>query len=170
MVYYGTGVNFVSTRIDGYEAFNFTAAAGGWAMALIVQKYGGTSVGSVERIKAVAERLMQSRAAGNDVIAVVSAMAGETNRLFAIASELCDRPDLRETDVLVATGEQVSAALLAIRLHGDGPAGGFVSGSSTAHLHRLQPRPGADQVNRLQGRVAGAQAAEYRCGGRLPGS
>jgi aspartate kinase len=97
-------------------------------MALIVQKYGGTSVGSVERIKAVADRLLQSRAAGNDIIAVVSAMAGETNRLFAIAAELCDQPDLRETDVLVATGEQVSAALLAIRLHAMGqPAMSFLA-------------------------------------------
>ena len=104
-------------------------------MALIVQKYGGTSVGSVERIKAVADRFLQSRIAGNDVIAVVSAMAGETNRLFAIAYELCDSPDLRETDVLVATGEQVSAALLAIRLKAMGQAGGFLPGPSVAHLY-----------------------------------
>ncbi len=97
-------------------------------MGLIVQKYGGTSVGSVERIKAVADRVVMSRAAGNDVIAVVSAMAGETNRLFAIANELCDAPDLRETDVLVATGEQVSAALLAIRLMAMGqPAVSFLA-------------------------------------------
>ncbi|MGO9059492.1 MAG: aspartate kinase [Candidatus Binataceae bacterium] len=97
-------------------------------MGLIVQKYGGTSVGSVERIKAVADRVMKSRAAGNDIIAVVSAMAGETNRLFAIANELCDSPDLRETDVLVATGEQVSAALLAIRLMAMGqPAVSFLA-------------------------------------------
>jgi aspartate kinase len=91
-------------------------------MALIVQKYGGTSVGSVERIKAVADRVMNSHAAGNDVIVVVSAMAGETNRLFAIAGQLCDSPDPRETDVLVATGEQVSAALLAIALRATGQA------------------------------------------------
>src|SRR5579885_1264794 len=89
-------------------------------MALIVQKYGGTSVGSVERVKAVANRVMKSRAAGNDVIVVVSAMAGETNPLFAIAGQLCESPDPRETDVLVATGEQVSAALLAITLKGMG--------------------------------------------------
>ena len=85
-------------------------------------------LGSVERIKAVADRVVMSRAAGNDVIAVVSAMAGETNRLFAIANELCDAPDLRETDVLVATGEQVSAALLAIRLMAMGqPAVSFLA-------------------------------------------
>ena len=98
-------------------------------MALIVQKYGGTSVGSVERIKAVADRVMKARGAGgNDIIAVVSAMAGETNRLFAIAGQLCESPDPRETDVLVSTGEQVSAALLAITLRGLGqPAISFLA-------------------------------------------
>ena len=85
-------------------------------MALIVQKYGGTSVGSIERIKTVAERVARARAGGDAIVVVVSAMAGETNRLFKLAAELCDAPNARETDVLVATGEQVSAALLAIRL------------------------------------------------------
>jgi len=85
-------------------------------MALVVQKYGGTSVGSTERIKAVADRVARARARGDRIVVVVSAMAGETNRLFALAGELSDNPSARETDVLVATGEQVSAALLAIRL------------------------------------------------------
>ncbi|MBI3758634.1 MAG: aspartate kinase, partial [Deltaproteobacteria bacterium] len=85
-------------------------------MALIVQKYGGTSVGSIDRIKAVAERVGRSRAKGDRIVVVVSAMAGETNRLFQLAEQLCEVPHPRETDVLVATGEQVSAALLAIRL------------------------------------------------------
>jgi aspartate kinase len=85
-------------------------------VALVVQKYGGTSVGSVDRIKAVAERVARARERGNRMVVVVSAMAGETNRLFKLASELCETPNARETDVLVATGEQVSAALLAIRL------------------------------------------------------
>ncbi|HEY2525879.1 MAG TPA: aspartate kinase [Candidatus Binataceae bacterium] len=85
-------------------------------MALIVQKYGGTSVGSIERIRAVADRVARTRADGGRVVVVVSAMAGETNRLFKLASQLSDSPNARETDVLVATGEQVSAALLAIRL------------------------------------------------------
>jgi aspartate kinase len=85
-------------------------------MALVVQKYGGTSVGSTERIKAVADRVARARARGDRMVVVVSAMAGETNRLFALAGELSDNPSARETDVLVATGEQVSAALLAIRL------------------------------------------------------
>jgi aspartate kinase len=86
-------------------------------VALIVQKYGGTSVGSVERIRAVAERVAASRAAGDGIIVVVSAMAGETNRLLQLASEVSHRPAARETDVLLATGEQVSVALVAMALH-----------------------------------------------------
>jgi len=85
-------------------------------VALIVQKYGGTSVGSIDRIRAVADRVARVRAGGDNVVVVVSAMAGETNRLFKLAAQLSDSPHPRETDVLVATGEQVSAALLAIRL------------------------------------------------------
>jgi len=85
-------------------------------VALIVQKYGGTSVGSVERIRAVAERVAATRAAGNSVVVVVSAMSGETNRLLALAAQVATKPDARESDVLVATGEQVSVALLAMAL------------------------------------------------------
>ncbi|HKV55450.1 MAG TPA: aspartate kinase [Candidatus Binataceae bacterium] len=89
-------------------------------MALIVQKYGGTSVGSLDRIRSVAERVARARAGGDQIVVVVSAMAGETNRLFKLAEQLSEAPHPRETDVLVATGEQVSAALLAIRLQGLG--------------------------------------------------
>jgi aspartate kinase len=89
-------------------------------MALLVQKYGGTSVGSIERIKSVAERVGKARDSGDRMVVVVSAMAGETNRLFRLAAELSESPSARETDVLVATGEQVSAALLAIRLQSMG--------------------------------------------------
>ena len=85
-------------------------------MALIVQKYGGTSVGSLDRIKSVAEKVAQAHGGGHQIVVVVSAMAGETNRLFKLAEQLSESPHPRETDVLVATGEQVSAALLAIRL------------------------------------------------------
>jgi aspartate kinase len=83
---------------------------------LIVQKYGGTSVGSIERIKAVAKRVAATRNAGHQVAVVVSAMSGETNRLLALAKEASAQPDERECDVLVSTGEQVSVALLAIVL------------------------------------------------------
>ncbi|NLO78874.1 MAG: aspartate kinase [Xanthomonadaceae bacterium] len=85
-------------------------------MALIVQKYGGTSVGSIERIEKVAEKIMATRQAGNDVVVVVSAMSGETNRLIGLAKSISPRPPAREMDVLMATGEQVSIALLAIAL------------------------------------------------------
>jgi aspartate kinase len=85
-------------------------------VALIVQKYGGTSVGSIDRIKAVAERVARAHGRGDEVVVVVSAMAGETNRLLKLADQISDRPHPRECDVLVATGEQVSAALLAMRL------------------------------------------------------
>jgi aspartate kinase len=83
---------------------------------LIIQKYGGTSVGSVERIKEVAKRVAATKDAGHQVAVVVSAMSGETNRLLALAKEVSIRPDERESDVLVSTGEQVSVALLAMAL------------------------------------------------------
>lgn len=85
-------------------------------MALIVQKYGGTSVGSAERIKNVAKRIAQAREAGHDVVVVVSAMSGETNRLVALAHEMQDFPDPREMDVVLSTGEQVTIGLLAMAL------------------------------------------------------
>jgi aspartate kinase len=85
-------------------------------MALIVQKYGGTSVGSPERIKHVAQRVARFVAAGNRVVVVVSAMSGETNRLIALAKEVAPNPDPRELDVMVSTGEQVSIALLSMAL------------------------------------------------------
>lgn len=85
-------------------------------MALIVQKYGGTSVGSAERIKNVAQRVKKARQAGNDVVVVVSAMSGETNRLVALAHEMQAFPDPRELDVVLATGEQVTIGLLAMAL------------------------------------------------------
>ena len=85
-------------------------------MALVVQKYGGTSMGSIERIRNVAKRVAKTYDAGNDMIVVVSAMSGETNKLVALANEVCEFPDNREYDVLVASGEQVSIALLAMCL------------------------------------------------------
>lgn len=85
-------------------------------MALIVQKYGGTSVGSVERIEAVAEKIAKFRDRGDDVVIVVSAMSGETNRLTAMALEMMEQPTPREMDVLLSTGEQVTIALLCMAL------------------------------------------------------
>ena len=86
-------------------------------MSLLVQKYGGTSVGSIERIEAVADRVAQSRDEGHQVLVVVSAMSGETNRLTSLAHEITNQPCSREMDVLLASGEQVSIALLALALH-----------------------------------------------------
>jgi aspartate kinase len=85
-------------------------------MALIVQKYGGTSVGTTERIKNVARRVAHYKAEGHQLVVVVSAMAGETNRLLALAKEVSANPDPRELDVIAATGEQVTIGLLAIAL------------------------------------------------------
>ncbi len=85
-------------------------------MALIVQKYGGTSVGSVEKIENVAERLIAAKKAGHDVVVAVSAMSGETNRLVEMAQQISAKPDPREYDVLVSTGEQVTIALLGMAL------------------------------------------------------
>ncbi len=98
-------------------------------MALIVQKYGGTSVGSPERIKHVAQRVARFVAAGNQVVVVVSAMSGETNRLIALAKEVAPNPDPRELDVMVSTGEQVSIALLSMALMQIGlPARSYTGG------------------------------------------
>ena len=85
-------------------------------MSLIVQKYGGTSVGSPERIKNVARRVARWQRGGHQVVVVVSAMSGETNRLIALAKEIQAQPDPRELDVMVSTGEQVTVALLAMAL------------------------------------------------------
>lgn len=85
-------------------------------MALIVQKYGGTSVGSIERMKHVAERVMRAKKAGHDVVVVVSAMSGETDRLVSLAKQIDDKPEGREYDVLLATGEQASVALVSLWL------------------------------------------------------
>ena len=85
-------------------------------MALIVQKYGGTSVGSPERIKNVARRVARWKAQGHDIVVVVSAMSGETNRLIALAKEVQAQPDPRELDVMVSTGEQVTIGLLSMAL------------------------------------------------------
>jgi len=98
-------------------------------MALYVYKFGGTSVGSVERIKAVAEKVKQAHDLGDRIVVVVSAMSGETNRLIALAKDIQKQPNARELDVLVSTGEQVTVALLAMALEEIGcPAYSFTGG------------------------------------------
>jgi len=103
-------------------------------MALYVQKYGGTSVGSVERIEAVAEKVKGFRQQGDDVVVVVSAMSGETNRLIALANEIQERPDPREMDTLVSTGEQVTIALLCMALKARGVDARSYTGSQVRIL------------------------------------
>jgi aspartate kinase len=89
-------------------------------MSLIVQKYGGSSVGSAERIKKVAARVASAKAAGNDVVVIVSAMGDTTDDLIELLKQITDNPDPREYDMLLSTGEQVSAALLTMAIHGLG--------------------------------------------------
>ncbi|MBI5787736.1 MAG: aspartate kinase [Candidatus Schekmanbacteria bacterium] len=102
-------------------------------MSLIVQKYGGTSVGSPERIRAVAERVGEAQSAGHQVVVVVSAMSGETDRLIKLARQVSPYPSDRELDMLLATGEQASIALLAMALH----ERGLEAKSFAAHQVRI---------------------------------
>ncbi|OZG72898.1 aspartate kinase [Hahella sp. CCB-MM4] len=103
-------------------------------MALLVQKFGGTSVGSVDRIEKVAEKVKKFREDGDDIVVVVSAMSGETNRLISLASEIMEEPTAREMDVLVSTGEQVTIALLCMALHKRGVAARSYTGSQVRIL------------------------------------
>lgn len=103
-------------------------------MALIVQKFGGTSVGSVERIQQVAQKIKTFKEAGNDLVIVVSAMSGETNRLLGLAKQMSAKPNLRELDVMVSTGEQVTIALLAIALNEIGVAARSYTGAQVRIL------------------------------------
>ena len=101
-------------------------------MALIVQKYGGTSVGTVERIQAVAEKISHFLKDGHQIVVVVSAMSGETNRLIGMAKQIHDDPTPREMDVLVSTGEQVTIALLSMALHKLGVGARSYTGSQVS--------------------------------------
>ncbi len=89
-------------------------------MALVVQKFGGTSVGSIDRIRNVARRAIAAQRKGDDIVVIVSAMSGETNRLLGLAHEMVSVPDAREMDVIAATGEQVAAALTAMAIQNEG--------------------------------------------------
>ena len=103
-------------------------------MALFVHKYGGTSVGSTERIQAVADKVVKARQKGDAIVVVVSAMSGETNRLFALAKNIQKEPNTREIDVLLSTGEQVTIALLCMALHQKGfPARSYTGNQVKIH-------------------------------------
>jgi aspartate kinase len=130
-------------------------------MALIVQKYGGSSVGTLDRIHHVAARVIQAKQQGHDVVVVVSAMQGETDRLIQLAQALTSEPDPREYDVLVATGEQVSMSLLAMALNAKNyPARSFTSlqvGIQTDDVHTkariLDVKTKLIQNNLAKGRI-----------------
>lgn len=101
-------------------------------MTLIVEKFGGTSVGSIERINAVADHLVDKHRTGEQLVVVVSAMSGETNRLIKLANEICDNPPPREMDVLISTGEQVTIALLSMALQQRGIEARSYTGSQVS--------------------------------------
>ena len=142
-------------------------------MALIVQKYGGTSMGSIERIEHVAEKCIAAQKAGNDLVVAVSAMSGETNRLIALAHDITSRPSPREMDVIMSTGEQVSIALLAIAIEKRGvPAVSYTGAqvkilTDSAHMKARIKGIDSDNIKRdLQAGkiviVAGFQGVDER--------
>jgi aspartate kinase len=112
---------------------------GGYSVGLIVQKYGGTSVGDIERIRNVARRVIETKEKGNQVVVVVSAMAGETDRLLSLAHQVSKTPNERELDVILATGEQVSIGLLSLAIQEMGHKAisftGFQVGIQTDNAH-----------------------------------
>ncbi len=107
-------------------------------MALIVQKYGGTSIGSIERIQTVAKKVIATKKQGHQLIVVVSAMSGETDRLLSLAHQLSPSPPARELDVLLSTGEQVTIALLSMALAAQGySAVSYTGGQVTIHTDNV---------------------------------
>lgn len=101
-------------------------------MTLIVEKFGGTSIGTIERINSVADHLISKHEAGEKLVVVVSAMSGETNRLIKLANDICDSPAPREMDVLISTGEQVTIALLSMALQQRGNSARSYTGSQVS--------------------------------------
>lgn len=117
-------------------------------MALVVQKYGGTSVGTVERIRNVARRVAKTYDEGNDVVVIVSAMAGETNRLVALTQEVCETPNEREYDVVVSTGEQVTIGLLAMTLQSMGyKAKSYLGSQIVIHTDATHAKARIDSID-----------------------
>ena len=114
-------------------------------MALIVQKYGGTSVGNPERILNVARRVITTQEAGNQVVVVVSAMSGVTDSLIKLAKEVSAAPTEREMDVLLATGEQTTIALTAMALNALGQKSDFAHRRAGGNHHRRRSYKGEDR-------------------------
>ena len=113
-------------------------------MALVVQKYGGSSVGSAERIKRVAERIVATRKAGNDVVVAVSAMGDSTDELLDLARQVSPVPPARELDMLLTSGERISMSLLAMAIHSLGARGAVLHWLAGRRDHHGGARQGAD--------------------------
>ena len=143
-------------------------------MSLIVQKYGGTSVGTAERIKSVARRIAKARKEGHDLVVVVSAMSGETDKLIALAGSVAETPDEREMDMLISTGERVTIALLAMALRDIGvPARSFTGRQSgiitdAAHTRARIESIEASRIRQALGEGIVAVVAGFQ--GITPGS
>ena len=142
-------------------------------MSLVVQKYGGTSVGTAERIRRVADRVAETRRRGDDVVVVLSAMSGETDRLIKLAQEMSKSPDEREMDMLLSTGERVTIALLAMALRERGVKARSFTGrqvgiiTNSSHTKARIARINAERVNEALGKgivpvVAGFQGINER--------
>src|SRR6267154_2191214 len=142
-------------------------------MPIVVQKYGGSSVADVSRIRAVAERVMQTKAQGYDVVVVVSAMGGTTDDLLALAKKVSPNPDRRELDMLLTTGERISMALLSIairELGGDaisftGSQSGIITNDRHVDARIIEVRPVRVQDELARGKIvviAGYQGVSYR--------
>ncbi|MFM7840511.1 MAG: aspartate kinase, partial [Nitrospira sp.] len=121
-------------------------------MALLVHKYGGTSVGNIERIQRVADKVAKAKADGHRLVVVLSAMSGETDRLLKLAHEMTSVPDERELDMLLSTGERVTIALLAMALRGRGVDAQSFTGrqvgiiTDSAHTKARIARVAADRI------------------------
>lgn len=143
----------------------------GRSRPLLVQKFGGTSVGSIERIRTTARRVIESQREGNDVVVVVSAMSGETDRLLGLARQILPLPNVRELDVIVATGEQVSVGLTAMAIQAQGGQACSLLGHqlplltdsafTRARIHRVEQGPIREALARGQiAVVAGFQGVD----------
>ena len=139
-------------------------------MALVVQKYGGTSVGNADRIKNVAARVAEARRKGDQIVVVVSAMSGVTDGLLNLAKEIMPAPPERELDVLLATGEQTTIALTAMALHAIGVPAVSLTGRAGRHRHRRRAHEGEDQEHHAQGSAPAARCRQRRHRRRLSGA
>ena len=138
-------------------------------MALVVQKYGGSSVADADRIRRVAERIVETKKQGNDVVVVVSAMGDTTDDLLDLAQQVCPAPPARELDMLLTAGERISNALVAMAIESLGAQRPVVHRLAGRRHHHRHPRQREDH-RRHAGPAAGrARRRRHRAGRRLPG-